>query len=435
MSALRIGWAAPWNTSSAIAHSASGVAFELAERGHSVTVLRTEVGTHLDLPMRAAPGPIRILSEYRPHEVIRDFDVVVAHFGDHFAFHGQLLPRLSELDLVGIFHDAAVPHLFSGWAVSDETTARDFHGFMRGFVRESYGDAVADGPLLWNDLADVALRYPLVEWIAQRTVGAIAHANHYVWRLQGACPGPVAVIPLAYKVENVPLPPPAWSQTVIAIVGHANPNKRIDQIILAVSSSYLLRERCRIRVIGEAIATERERLTALSLRLGVVPPEFTGWVSDEDLMSKLRDVDVMACLRKPVIEGASASVILALTSKRPTLVNHHGCYAEIPPDAALHCSPDQEALDIMLHLEHLVREPGFGTATGAKGQEFAAIRHSSKAYVDALEPFLESVVARRPGAQARREIARTFAEFALRSDDPAVGRLTAVLNTMIQDTP
>lgn len=435
MSALRIGWAAPWNTSSAIAHSASRVAFELAERGHSVTVLRTEVGPTLDLPARAAPGLIRSLSEYQTHELVRDFDVLVGHFGDHFAFHGQLLPRLSELDLVGIFHDAAVPHLFSGWAVSDEKTAGDFHGFMRGLVRECYGDALAEGTLLWNDLADVASRYPLVEWIARRTVGAIAHANHYAWRLQRACPGPVAVIPLAYPVENVPMPPPAWSRTVIAIVGHANPNKRIDQVILAVSSSYILRERCRIRVIGEAVISEREKLTALALRLGVVPPEFTGWVSDEELLSKLRDVDVIACLRKPVIEGASASVVLALMSKRPTLVNHHGCYAEIPSDAALHCSPDQEALDIMLHLEHVVREPAFGMSTGLKGQEFAAVRHSAKAYVDALEPFLEKVVVLRPVAQARREIARTCAEFGLSSDDPAVDRIKTILDSMIQDTP
>lgn len=433
---MRIGWAAPWNTSSAIAHSASGVAFELTQRGHSVTVLRTEVGAHLDHPVRPAPGPIRHFSEYQIHELVRDFDVVVAHFGDHFGFHGQLLPRLSQIDLVGIFHDAAIPHLFSGWTVSNEDTAHDFQNFMRGFVRDAYGSALADGPLHWNDLADVASRYPLIEWVARRTTGAIAHAGHYAWRLREACSGPVAVIPLAFEIENAPPPPPpAGSQMVIAIVGHANPNKRIDQIILAVSASYLLRQRCRIRVIGDAVATERERLTLLSHRLGVMPPEFTGWVSDEDLVAGLRDVDVMACLRKPVIEGASASVVLALTSKRPTLVNSHGCYSEIPADAALHCSPDNEALDIMLHLEHLIRDPGFGIDVGTKGHAFVAGRHSAKSYVDALEPLLEGIVAERPRVQARRQIGETFAELGLSSDDPAVVRISAVLNTMMQDQP
>lgn len=435
MSALRIGWASPWNTNSAIAHSASGGAYELAQRGHSITVLRTEAGAYMDHPVRPAPGPVRSLSEYQTHELARDFDVIVAHFGDHFGFHGQLLPRLSEIDLVGIFHDAAVPHLFSGWAVSNDETARDFHAFMRGFVRDAYGDAVADGPLRWNDLADVAAHYPLVEWIARRTVGAVAHAEHYAWRLQSACSGPVAVIPLTYKVEDLPPPPPAWSRTTIAIVGHANPNKRIDQIILAVSASYILRGCCRIRVIGEALATERERLTTLANRVGIAPPEFTGWVSDEDLLSKLRDVNVMACLRKPVIEGASASVVLALTSKRPTLVINHGCYAEIPPDAALLCSPEYEALDIMRHLEHVVREPEFGLEVGRRGHEFAVGRHSAQAYVDSLEPLLERVVARRAEVQARRQIGETFAEFGLGPTDPAIGRITAVLNTMIQDTP
>lgn len=422
MKGLRIGWAAPWNWISAVAQSASEVAFALVDRGHVVTVLRTEVGGWAEKPPRPAPGPVRHLAEYSDFDLRSDFDVLVAHVGDNYEFHGALLPRLDTVGIAGIFHDACVPHLIRGW-VGDQPD------LLRAMVEETYhGMPGVDQPLVWDDLTHVARYHPMVEWLARRMTGAIAHAHHYAERLSDQCPGPIAVIPLAFDVPGLPPPPTTWDRIRIGVVGHANANKRIDQIILAIGASYLLRMRCRVRVIGSAEPERRQELTALARDLGVEPPEFTGWVSDEDLRWQLRDVDVISCLRNPVLEGASASMILGLLSGRPTLVTHHGSYGEVPDNAVLACSPDHEARDVLRHLERLLREPGLGARTGAAGRAFATGRHTASAYAEALEPILKRVASAKPIDDARRSLRETLVEFGLDREDHAVLRILAAVN-------
>ena len=427
MMPARIGWTTPWNMQSAIAQSASEVASELTSRGHKITILRTEVGSWWDLPARDATGVVHHLNDYSDASLFQEFDIIVGHFGDNFRFHGALLPRLDVMPVVGIFHDLCIAHLMRDYLGDDQAS-------LRALARDIYaGTPAAELPFTWHDLAFTVHAHPMVEWIANRTIGAVAHAEHYADRIRHACPGPTAVIPLAFDAAGFPPPPPHWDRMVVAVVGHANVNKRIDQIILAVSASSILRDRCRIRVIGETSAQVRADLSAYAANLGIAPPEFTGWVSDEELRMRLRDVDVLSCLRYPVLEGASASLVVALTSGRPTLVSDHGCYAEVPNDAAFKCRPSREALDVMLHLERLVRDPAHGAAIGARGRAFASRRHTAVAYADALEPLLETCIAARPTSDARQSLINTLTGFGLSRQDSAVARVAAMIASMTRD--
>nr|WP_263967479.1 glycosyltransferase [Roseomonas sp. SXEYE001] len=438
---MRIGWATPWNEQSAIADSAGNVALELVERGHAVTILRTEVGSALAFPPRPTSLPVFSLSDLSDEELTRDFDVLVGHLGNYHAYHGALLPRLGGLEVVGIFHDAFYAHLMVDWAEQHGGEAA-----LRQIVHETYGqDALRPDEPFWTELGQMARRRPMLEWLARQTIAAVAHSGHYITRLRTACTGPVVTIPLAFTAPNLPPPPPAGSRMTIAAIGHANANKRIDQVLLTMGASPILRGRCRLRVIGEATPAERERLTALAVAAGASPPEFTGWVSDADLRSQLRDVDVISCLRNPVLEGASASLVVALASGRPTLVTNHGCYADVPPDTVMACRPESEALDAMRHLEHLVADPAWGVSMGKRGRALAGERHSPAAYAKALLPFLEEIVATRPRRNVRRQLlasssgalsgARqqlfgTLFELGLRPDDPALARIDTILDEM-----
>jgi glycosyltransferase involved in cell wall biosynthesis len=424
---LRIGWASPWNQRSAIAAFSAEVTFELTRRGHVVTALRTETGEYAALPLRPAPGPIHHLDELDDGALRRDFDVVVAQVGDQYGYHGAVIRRLEPVSTVGVFHDAFIVNLASGYLHYGGDGGKTLHDL----AREVHGAAgMPDGEPFWAELGEMARRRPMVEWLARRCAAAVAHAEHYADRLRDACPGPVATIPLAFTVPGLPPGPTPWDRMTLATIGHANTNRRIDQLIMAIGASGVLRQRCRLRVIGEAAPAERARLEDLARLLGVEPPEFTGWVSDEDLRWHLRDVDAIACLRNPVLEGASASVILALTSGRPTLVTDHGCYAEIPADAVLACRPEEEALDAMRHLEWLLAHPAEGAALGARGRAIALTRHTPAAYVDALLPLLERVVAARPGREAQQRLVATLGSFGLGADDPAARRTEAVLAGM-----
>ena len=429
MSGLRIGWAAPWNGRSAIASSAAEVAQELVARGHEVTVLRTESGEAAALPPRPAPGPVLQLDAVGDDTLRHSFDVVAAHIGDHHGYHGAVIPRLQALGVVGIFHDAFIANLFFGHV--HHTGRLDT---IQPITREIYGrDEIGDTEPFWLEMQQMARRRPMLEWLARHCSGAVAHSGHYAEALRRACPGPVAVIPLAFTVPDLPPPPPAWNRMTLATIGYANANRRIDQLVMAIGASAILRGRCRLRVIGEAAPEERARLGQIASAMGVEPPEFTGWVTDDDLRWRLRDVDAIACLRNPVLEGASASVILALASGRPTLVTNHGSYAEIPADAVLACRPEEEALDAMRHLEWLVAHPAEGAAIGARGRAVALTRHAPAAYADALLPLLEQVVEAKPRREARRHLFSTLGSLGLGPDDPAARRAEEVLAGMGQD--
>ena len=414
---LRIAWAAPWNVRSAIARSASDMAFELARRGHEVTVFRTEAGDALALPELSAPGPVACLDDVAAADVRQNFDTVVAHFGNNFSQHGALLTRLYQLEAVGVFHDITVAGLVWESVGGDMAT-------MRQLVHATYGD-IAD----YEQIApsDVAFQPPMLEWLARQTVGAVAHGEHYVDHLRRACPGPVAVIPLAFAIPELPPPAPAWIRMTIATMGRVDPSKRIDQLLLAVGASPILRERCAIRVIGDAPPSEQIRLKGIARAAGVEPPAFTGCIPDGRIPETLRDVDVISCLRNPVVEGDSAILALALASGRPTLVTTQGCYAELPGHLVMKCAPDNEALDAMRHLECYVRNPAEKFAMGKRARDYAIKRYAPSSCADSFLPLLERVVAYGPVRQARRELSHTLAEFGLGADDPVTAELALAL--------
>lgn len=425
MTPTRIGWAAPWNHSSAIAQSASEVAFELARRGHAVTILRTEVGTDRDLPVREAPGAARFMADYGDAELLRDFDVVVGHVGDHYGFHGALLPRLDVVPMVGIFYDFCIAHLVRDHLSGDE-------GALRALVRSVYrGTPTAEASFAWDDLSYVVAHHPLIEWAAAKTVCAIVHEWHCVGQIERSCAGPVAVVPLAFTVADLPPPPSRYPGALtIAVVGQVNMSKRIDQILLAIGSSPFLRRACHLKVIGPATDHARAALASLAAELGVSPPTFTGWVSDGDLRLALRDVDVIGCLQNPIIEAASASLIVALMSGRPTLVSNHGAYGAVPDGAVLKCAPGQEALDVMLHLETVMKDPGAGLIVGERGRAFAQLRHTAAAYADVLEPLLEWSIAARPVRSAQQILTSVLSDMGLARDDSAAARARATVEAL-----
>ena len=100
----------------------------------------------------------------------------------------------------------------------------------------------------------------------------------------------------------------------------------------------------------------------------------------------LAAVDAICCLRNPVLEGASASLILAMRTGRPVLVSDHGPYAEIPDGLVLKCRPGHEATDVRLHLEALLADPAPARAMAQRARAYAKATFTASGYVDRLLP-------------------------------------------------
>lgn len=422
---MRIVWGGPWNERSAIAASGVAVVEELLARGHQVEVLRTEVGAAAALQPRPSAARVRFWSDIAPSEFSRNADVAIGNFGNHYPFHGALLENFSDVAIVGIFHDCVLAHLAEGWANTSPNPAL----MLRRLVLATYGaSAWPDDEAFIPDFATAARERPMLEWFASGVVGAVAHAQHYAGRLSAVCPGPVAVIPLPFTADDLPPPPePRQDQIVVATIGMGNSNKRMGQVMEAIAGSARLRRRCRFFGIGEADPDESADLTKLSERLGVPAPVFTGWVSDQALRDTLRDVDVLSCLRHPVLEGASASLLLSMLSARPVLVSHQAVYAELPEGMVLACAPGDEAPDVRRHLEWVMDNRDAARAMGARARAYVQRTNTCAGYVDALLPLLETAIAARPAVLAGRALGKTLASFSLGPADPAVQRVAATL--------
>ncbi|MFC7737539.1 hypothetical protein ACFQX4_17210 [Roseomonas sp. GCM10028921] len=83
--------------------------------GDAVTVLRTETGEAAALPRLPAPGEVLHLDAMSDDALRGRLDLVVAHVGGHFGFHGTVIPRLETLEMLGIFHDAFIANLAFGY--------------------------------------------------------------------------------------------------------------------------------------------------------------------------------------------------------------------------------------------------------------------------------------------------------------------------------
>jgi glycosyltransferase involved in cell wall biosynthesis len=160
----------------------------------------------------------------------------------------------------------------------------------------------------------------------------------------------------------------------------------------AVSRAPALRERAVYRLVGLVADSERARLTHLAEDLGLRHPDFFGWVEDDRLQALLGETDVVCCLRHPVLEGASGSLIFALYSARPTIVADAGSYAEVPDGLVWKVSYGSDADDVAGALQAIAGDAAAARTRAHRGREWACSRHSPKAYVDDLLPFILSCI-------------------------------------------
>lgn len=404
----RILWAGPWNARSAIATFGRLVVGGLAASGHDVEVVRTEAGADLLLPPLPAPGPVHDPGAQPIAALAAPFDGVVLNLGDYYGFHGAALPMLQDLAPLVILHDAWLGNLVNGWRHYAGSEAWQVQRFLEG----------APDPAGVQALCGLAS-------------GVVVHGPHYRDAAQAACAGPVAELPLAYAAPELPPPGPFRERLMLATIGHVNANKRAEAVIRAQAASERLRRRTLYTLIGPVEPSEQARLEAVARDCGAPAPHFTGRVPDEVLQALMAGTDVFCCLRHPVTEGGSASLVTAMLSGRPTLVSDHASYATVPDGLVLKCAPGREGAHVLHHLEAILDDPAAAQAMGARARAYALQEHAPEAYCARLLPVLDAATAAQPAVLAARSVGRRMAELGMRTDDPMVHRMDALLAGML----
>lgn len=430
---MRLAWATPWNQRSAIGRGNAAVAEVLARRGHVVEVIQLEPEPPAD-PIPTAL-PVRHWRDLDLTRLKRDYDAVAVHFGDHFPFHAGALPLIGAAPAVGVFHDLCMYNFFNGW-VAGRGGGAELHDdeivATYGKPARAWAEEARSGRL---DLGEITARTPMVEWIARHCAGALTHARHYAGRVEAVCAGPVASAPLPWPPRKVPpLRPRARGYQVALTVGVMNRNKCAEEAIRAIAGSEALKGSLRYHLVGRIHDEERARLTALAAELGYEGLTIFGDVDAETLEARLRDADIIACLRRPILEGASGSVIEALQSGRPTIVADAGCYAEVPDDLALKVPADVPIEALRAAFERLAADEPLRRDMGGRASVWAKARFTAETYAAALEPLIQATIEAQPMLHLAGHLGAELSAFGLGRDDPAAARLAERLESVLIPT-
>jgi glycosyltransferase involved in cell wall biosynthesis len=403
---MRIAWCSPFNTQSAIARYSRYVVDELRLRGFDVEGVCVEAGDASELPVLETRFPLRRAVALAVIGPAHGFDLSVTNLGNYAAFHGECVKAMLPGPTVAVFHDCEMSSLAG---VLPRPTRRVEPGSQHG---RGDGDAV-------------------LAMFASLAAGAVAHGPHYVDALRNACPGPVEMIPLCYP-DLGSIEPRCTGQGdfIVATLGMMNKNKQPDRIMHAIAKSSRLRDRALYRIIGPITDEQKGQLTALAASLGIRAPEMHGWVSDKVLSALASEANVICCIRYPISEGGSASLISSLYTARPVIVADAGFYSLVPDDFVFKVSYGSATDDLVTALESVAEDQAAADRRAKCAREWARETFSAKAYADRLIPFLEQCLNVIPVIDAGRRMGRTLQGFGVSFGDPAVTRIAQTVQEL-----
>ena len=434
---VKIAWFSPYQQGSAIAKFSSLVVPALAARGHSITLFSSDRQPPIE--HRRLPQGIELLHwslfETVP-EIAEAYDVIVYNVGDHLEYHFGVLKLIDRYTGVCIFHDFYLVDLFLGWCATEIEKP-----LARFLVASIYGEEIANE--FWTRTVQpdfqewAASHVPMTEWVARKALAAVAHAPFYKQRLADSSAGPVTVIPLAW---NAPASFVAIrdqnSPVRILTVGVVNPNKRVEAVINALAGSPVLRTRCNYNIVGRVETSYRAKLESLIADSGLQDVvQVHGEVSDLELHWRFVEADVLACLRWPALEGASASCIEAMSYGKAVIVTDTGFYSSIPSDCVLKVSLAHEAQELAQHLEMLVIDVNRRDALGKRARDWAKQEYAPETYAERIEPLLEVAAEERASVEALKQIGLALRAMGVEHDDPIVNRVGSEFRALFCASP
>ena len=432
---MRIAWASPIDVRSAIGRVSADVTRALIARGHEVRIIAAEVEAASG-QRHETPAEVIAWRELQPHWLKGEYDVLVANIGDHFGFHGGVFPFFGQIPTLGVFHDFYLYDLFNGWLL-DKRLSDEARGRLHDAeVAAVYGpQVVPTGVAARSGLigyAEIAAALPMTEWVARLCEGAVAHSEFYLDRLSQGCPGPMRQAYMPVSGRGVPpLSPRGQRQISLLTVGVMNPNKCVDQMLRAIGQSDALRQQVSYRLVGPIQDAEADRLRSLASEVGYEQLTIVGAVDEETLAAELAASDVISCLRKPILEGASGSAIEALMAGRPTIVADAGFYRELPDEWVFKVGAEVEADALQARLEQLVGDEALRIRAGAGARAWAEQRFNLDDYAETLEHAMTETIQASAVLSVSRRIGLDLAQLGLQPSDPALPRIAGVLSEIL----
>jgi glycosyltransferase involved in cell wall biosynthesis len=271
---------------------------------------------------------------------------------------------------------------------------------------------------------------PLVELAVERSLGVVVHSAWAAERVAGLTLGSITVTGLPVPDSDI------YSgtgnstdlarlcggrdpdETVLMTLGVVNHNRRVDRVLQVLASDAAL-SRCRLLVAGPVSEPARLELEDMAAGLGIGDRvHILGAVSDADLRLLLSCADGCLVLRDPVLEAASASLLVQMRAHVPVIVYDHGHYGELPPGSVIAVDPAGGAESLTAALLTIARRDTTLQAVRALGAAHASAATPSR-YAAALGTAADRALGARPILQMNEVLGDQLARLGL-EDRPII---------------
>lgn len=334
---MKIALFTPTNQLSAIGRVSALVRSALQYGGHEVVLIATELDpVSWEETNRQLVDSTHWTADHAVQQIVNESDVVLHQIGNTYDYHAGSVHWLGRVGGCVALHDFFVGHMFLSWSAGRAGQAAEELQRWYGITLDHYHDLARNSRFVERTWSD----YPLTEWITSRADGVIAHSDFGLAAVRRSTSAPIVVASLPYGLAEAfgecrPKPPREPDEVLrVLTFGHIIPNKLCDDVISVIASDRTLRSQVEYRICGTIPPAEQHHLVTMAEDLGV-HVTVTGELSDEDLADELREADLIACLRKPTLESASASAVEGMLSATPLVVLDDGFYASLPPEVAL----------------------------------------------------------------------------------------------------
>ncbi|WP_339817793.1 glycosyltransferase family 4 protein [Paenibacillus sp. FSL R7-0216] len=288
---------------------------------------------------------IREYSEFSRRYNEKQYSAILYHMGNNYAAHKEIYEFILKYPGIVVLHDYSLHHFFAAKTLEQGNLDgyRDEMLYCHG--KEGFDEANRFlngeiGPIWENN----SLQFPLNLRILDHSAGIIVHSQFAKDLLRKQA----SYVP----IEVVPIPAPNISKFedlekekedareelgidqgdfVISSLGYANPTKRIDKIIeaLSVIKSKQTIKNLKFYIVGEVSPSYpiKGLVKKHKLENEVV---FTGYVDLKDFDKYISASDMCINLRYPTQGENSASLLKIMGHGKPVITTNIGSFREFP---------------------------------------------------------------------------------------------------------
>lgn len=416
---MQIAWMTPMARRSAIGRYSIAVVRAISELA-DVDVFYPATGDDLHCPEARSNVPIEQIGS--SEETLAGYDAVFYNFGNYLDYHTEIFDQYVRVPGIPVLHDKVMQGFFVSYI-----TRRNPAYYLR-LMHYLYGPsgrtvALRLLPTKWSELESLTSeKYPLFEPCLVNARGVVIHSQgalELVSKRYGellpavALDLPTFIYDLEYPCQpllsrsELDVPDDAL---LVVVAGRMNPTKRIEATIEAVAGDASIREGAFLVLVGggepEYLASVQESVKRSALgrhvRLVLHP-------DDRLLHSYIAAADVCINLRSPSTESASASLVEQMQFGKPVVVTKTGVYDEVPDEAVVKTTTEDEVASIRAALHRLLSDSGYREAVGAAAREFVRTHNAPEVFAERLLTFVASLPGRAAGLEMVDEAAEEFA--------------------------